>query len=244
MAIYDVTNYKLPLTSIMRRNQSHLIVIVDADCNDTEILLQNCAKHEYFYDTYHWLVFGSFLNVTEKFQEVELLVNADISVSIDYENNNNWTILDVYNPSYKHGGELVINEVGYYNENEGYNVPITGSKYFIRRNMTGTLFKTVVVIPENISMTLREYLDYDEDRKNNTFSRFQTVTIQNCQDFFNFDVNRTVFTSWGYQQPNGDVDGMLKELKEKRIEFGSAPLMSKPYRVKIIDYGYGNWIMT
>lgn len=49
--------------------------------------------------------------------------------------------------------------------------------------------------------------------------------------------------SWGYEQPDGDVDGMLKELKEKRIDFGNAPLMYRLYRIKLIDYGYGNWII-
>ncbi|KAK4883878.1 hypothetical protein RN001_000149 [Aquatica leii] len=239
----DLENHKIPLEGILHRNQSHLAVVVDADCNGTETLLQKCAKLEYFYNTYHWLAFGSFFNVTDKFKDVELVVNADVSFTVDYHKNGNWTILDVYNPSYKNGGELIVTEVGYYNRIDGYRVPITENLYFKRKNMTGTIFKSVVVITDNITISLRQYLDNDDDRKNNTFNRFQALLIQNCQDFFNFEINQSVIASWGYQKSNGDVDGMLKELKEKRIDFGSAPLMFKGYRLKMIDYGCGTWIM-
>ncbi|KAF5282553.1 hypothetical protein FQA39_LY04960 [Lamprigera yunnana] len=243
ISIYNPSSSNLELSKIFQRYHSHLAVIIDADCMNSETLLQECTKYECFYDTFHWLVFGSAVNITEKFEDVELVINADVTIAVDYNETGNWAILDLYNPSRKDGGKVIVQEIGYYNDEEGYNVSCFGDKYFVRKNMTGITFKTVFVIPEKNNLSLKEYSEYDGDRNINTFSRFQVRVFENCQNFYNYSTDDMVLSSWGYQQPNGDVDGMLKELKEKRIDFGSAPLMLKEYRLKLVDYGLGTWIM-
>ncbi|KAF5300902.1 hypothetical protein FQR65_LT09065 [Abscondita terminalis] len=244
VSIHDV-NFKIPLIEIMRKDQSHLAIVVDGDCNDATYLLKMSAKLEYFYDTYHWLVFGSHYNVTKKFKDAELAVNADVSFATTYGASENWTILDIYNPSYKNGGQLVIKEIGNYSDSEGFHLLTTHNKYFDRKNMSGVLFKSAVVVKKfhKLTIPLNQYLSNDNDRSHNTFNRFHNNVVENCEDFFNFEVNKTVVNSWGYQQLNREVDGMLKLLKEKLIDFGSAPLLFKPYRLKLIDYGYGTWVL-
>lgn len=56
-------------------------------------------------------------------------------------------------------------------------------------------------------------------------------------------MDKIILDSWGYEQPNGEVDGLVKELKNRNLDFGLVPLMFKLYRLKVMDYGYGNWIM-
>ncbi|KAF2884491.1 hypothetical protein ILUMI_21687 [Ignelater luminosus] len=209
------------------------------------MIADNCANQQFFYATYHWLAFGSTVDVIEKFRNVSLAINTDLNVAVpNNENANvkNWTIYDVYNPSYNHGGNLKILDIGYYNEQEGYHVVLKDTKYYRRRNMTGTLFRSAVVIPENITISLDEYLASEKEHFNNSSPRFQSITIRNCQDFFNFKMNVTIVHSWGYEQSDGEVDGLVKELKYKKVDFGLAPLLFQLYRLKVIDFGYGNWI--
>lgn len=56
-------------------------------------------------------------------------------------------------------------------------------------------------------------------------------------------MNISLLQSWGYEQPNGEVDGMVGDLNKGKIDFGLAPLMFKLYRLKLMDFGYGNWII-
>ncbi|KAB0803669.1 hypothetical protein PPYR_00639 [Photinus pyralis] len=243
VALYDVADHNLTLSGVFFRDQSNLAVVVNGDCEETETFLQHCGKLDLFSHTYHWLVLGSHRDVIGKFENVDMFINADISVAISDEGKSKHTIFDVYNPAYKRGGNLVVSEVGCYTEEDGYKVQVKDIKYYRRRNMTGTMLKSVMVVPGRISTSLAEYLTNDEDRKNNTFSRFQNVVLHNCQEFFDYDVNMSLMASWGYLRPDGDVDGMLKEIKEKRIDFGNAPLLFKLYRLKIMDYGFGSWVM-
>lgn len=55
-------------------------------------------------------------------------------------------------------------------------------------------------------------------------------------------MNASRVDSWGYEQPSGEVDGLVKELKYKKVDFGLTPLLFHLYRLRVVDYGYGSWI--
>lgn len=66
---------------------------------------------------------------------------------INPNNSDEYTIFDVYNPAYKHGGELQIQLLNTYNKNnDTYSLAKTGSKYWMRKNMTGITFRSAVVV--------------------------------------------------------------------------------------------------
>lgn len=107
-----------------------------------------------FDDTQHWLVMASNNSILRNFANLALNINSNIYVALpDNTNSNNkkkWGIIDVYNPAYKHGGELKTESVGFYSTAEGLKVARNSNKYWVRRNMTGATFKVMVVVNKNI----------------------------------------------------------------------------------------------
>lgn len=118
-------------------------------------LFQETDK-KYFYETYHWLITSSTMNITEKLKILRLNINSDMNLVIfkqsDSINNANVSIYDVYNPAFEHGGELKVDIFGYYNQKQGYIINNLENKYWRRKNMTGVTFKSAVVV--------RNYLDF------------------------------------------------------------------------------------
>lgn len=106
----------------------------------------------FFYESYRWLVFASAVDVAQKFENVSLYINADIQMIVPnkIENPTNWTTLGVYNPAQPRGGSLVVQESGYYSPEDGFRIKYVGSKYFYRSNMSGTTFKTAMVVREKM----------------------------------------------------------------------------------------------
>ncbi|KAB0803659.1 hypothetical protein PPYR_00629 [Photinus pyralis] len=245
VSFHDVSNRTFSSQSVLEKQHYHIGVIIDGNCPDIEPFLIECGNRKFFFETYHWLVFASEESLANIFENVSLSINADISlVTPNYTTQPlTWTIFDVYNPSQRRGGDLKVEKSGFYNGDEGYNVELVWNKYYKRRNMTGTIFKAAMVIPENISITLDEYLQSDAEKNNNTFSRFNAVAVHLCQDFYNFSMEKSIINSWGYVQPDGDVNGLVRKLKYDELDFGIAALLYKLFRLKVIDYGYGNWVM-
>ncbi|KAK5649013.1 hypothetical protein RI129_003905 [Pyrocoelia pectoralis] len=196
VSVHEVTNRTFSIQTVLEKQHYHIGVIIDGDCPSLEPFFIECANRKFFFETYHWLVFGSNDSVVNTFENVGLCINADVSLVIP--NYSTWTIFDIYNPSQKRGGHLKVEEVGFYNEEEGYNSKFVWNRYYKRRNMTGTTFKAAMV---------------------------------------------SIINSWGYVQPDGDVDGLVGKLKYDELDFGIAALLYKLFRLKVIDYGYGNWVM-
>lgn len=104
-----------------------------------------CGQLKLFGAKHHWLIVASSINVTEKFNNVVLNINADIHLAVP-STPLNWTIIDIYNPASKHGGVLNCTEIGLYNEKEGYKFRNYEAIYWARKNMTGITFKSLVVV--------------------------------------------------------------------------------------------------
>lgn len=67
-------------------------------------------------------------------------------LNTENETSDSFTIFDVYNPAFKHGGQLRIEVAGFYDEFQGYRILSHESKYWKRKNMTGVSFKSAVVV--------------------------------------------------------------------------------------------------
>lgn len=67
---------------------------------------------------------------------MNLNINSEVTVAL--LKNDTWTVFDVYNQAVKHDGILFINKRLIMEDAK--------SKYIRRRNMTGVLFKTFIVV--------------------------------------------------------------------------------------------------
>ncbi|KAJ8943035.1 hypothetical protein NQ318_022579, partial [Aromia moschata] len=181
----DVSNALEKLKTVLHRDYYRLGVVLDGDCENFTGFVNEYVDKKYFYETYHWLIASSSEEtVLAALEKVKLNVNSDVHLVVPLENGT-YTIVDVYNPAFEHGGKLIKKEIGYYNRNDGYIVKIRGNKYWERRNMTGATFKSAVVIP-HLDKPLKEYLSNDGNRRINSMHRFQTACVNHCKDFFNF----------------------------------------------------------
>lgn len=82
------------------------------------------------------------------FDKVNLNVDSNIKVVYPQKNGNNLTYLidDVYNPAYGKGGKLKSSTIGIYTNLDGYQTNERLNKYFLRKNLTGVQFNSVIVV--------------------------------------------------------------------------------------------------
>ncbi|KAF2895118.1 hypothetical protein ILUMI_11048, partial [Ignelater luminosus] len=224
----------------------HFGIIVDGDCINTASLLKQAEKLMLFGDTQHWLVMASNKSVLRYFTNLSLNINSDLYVALPGNTNSNnkpkWTIIDVYNPAYKHGGELKTEGIGSYNDAEGFKIDRQPNKYWVRRNMTGVTFKVMIVLREAATnMTLKEFLYCDNNRKTDSFVRFQCRLIHYCQDMYNFSMEIITTNTWGYEYAKGKFDGLTGALQNREADFGCSGLYIKPERLSILDFAVGFW---
>ncbi|KAG5894959.1 hypothetical protein JTB14_023308 [Gonioctena quinquepunctata] len=130
----------------MKKRTNHFGVILDGDCDTVTYILNENTDRAYFYETYHWLILSQSEDISSTFHPLKLNINSDVHLAVSKGNTGNISIFDVYNPASEHGGDLRIEPLGYYNEFEGYKAKYTQNKYWERRNMTGVVFKSAIVV--------------------------------------------------------------------------------------------------
>lgn len=97
-------------------------------------------------------------------------------------------------------------------------------------------------LPKPHEGDLVEYLQFnDDDREVNSFNRFHAVLMYHTRDYYDYQLNMSVTTSWGYKQPNGLFDGMVRAIELRQIDFGTSPLFVKDERWPVVDYGRRTW---
>ena len=66
-------------------------------------------------------------------RNLPLSINAELTLSM--QNSENFTLYDVYNPSYRHGGKLNVTYMGYWKNQEGIRIFLNQYKYIRRGNL-------------------------------------------------------------------------------------------------------------
>lgn len=142
----NVNNFKSIKDDLMfKADRIPTGILVDGDCPNMSEFLVKCALWKLFDVKHIWLIQSSTNNIFELFDNVDINVNAIVHTVI--KKNVFWPIIDVYSPARKKGGLLNLTEIGYYDTRKNtYKVNSFGSKYWIRRNMTGVKFKADVVV--------------------------------------------------------------------------------------------------
>lgn len=81
--------------------------------------------------------------IQSAFENVILTVNSNLIIIVE-----NYTVYDVYNPSTLHGGQLITTSFRHWQLETRKFEKYTKFQhlYWIRRNMTGIVFQTMVVV--------------------------------------------------------------------------------------------------
>lgn len=136
-----------------RYSQPHGVV-VNLECNNTSSFMGQISKRILFHNERFWLMFHTDLeNTFGILSQQNINVDAEIVLALpvdaDYtEELENYEIYEVFNPSSNRGGRLNITQLGNWNKNDGFNIPVKQTKIERRRDLRG------IILPSVISVTI------------------------------------------------------------------------------------------
>lgn len=159
LSFIDLSSSKSDSWPVMRFEYQPIGIIFDVDCNKTENIFDEFSTQSYFNASYMWLMLSDDYD-----QSFELLssqnINLDAEITLAVVNDGNATkLFDIYNPSARTNGELVVNAKGFWDESAGLNITLTGSKLDQRRNLNGVVIHTGIVSFKVENQTLEQHLE-------------------------------------------------------------------------------------
>lgn len=84
------------------------------------------------------------VNAINIFKRVNLNIAVNLIVAV--QNGEEWTLFEVYNPSFKNKGTLRVRVVAYYSKHTGLQFGKVQPKYVRRRNMEEVHFRSQIVV--------------------------------------------------------------------------------------------------
>ena len=106
-----------------------------------------------FNESYFWLLHttaGDRLPL-ELLDRLPLSVNAELTLAVRGNGSTDrFELYDVYNPSYRHGGELNVTEMGYWKAGQGVHNKLTQYKYKRRGDLRGMYLNFSIVVSEMV----------------------------------------------------------------------------------------------
>lgn len=165
-------------------NQPKVGVIFDTTCNETSDLFEQFSSLKVFNGSFSWLMFAESFEATLKMLSSQYInLDADITLAVAISDRS-FELFDVYNPNSRTNGQLVVNPIGQWTQENGYNVTKIGTKFERRSNLNGAVYRAVVIAhPTNT--TLIPYLEKN-DKVVDAAHRFNYNLFKILQAKYNF----------------------------------------------------------
>lgn len=136
----------------IRLSNTHCVV-VDLDCNETNKFLEDISNRIMFHYERNWLIISSDFNKSfDILSQQNINIDSEVSLAIPEPETNrqNYDIYEVYNPSSKHGGQLNMTRLGYWNKSTGLIIAMNQTKIERRRDLQGITFSSIITVMENV----------------------------------------------------------------------------------------------
>lgn len=166
LSFYQVSSPVFNLNNswnLMRYENRQLGIHFDTTCSETRKIFDEFSRFNFFNASYIWLLLtddSESLFEVLSFQNIN--VDAEITVAVK-TNQNTAQLFDVYNPSSRSNGEVVIQPKGTWDDANGLNITLNGSKFDKRSDLKGIYIQSGIVataVPKH--QTLQEYMDSDD----------------------------------------------------------------------------------
>lgn len=170
---------------------------------------------------------------------------------------NKFFIYDVWNPGRQQGGELTMDLIGVYRqqENQGKGEEeeekvmqfheLDDRIMFHRRlDLSGLHLHCAIVVTSPFNDTLESYITHNYNPYLDTVHRLNFRTIGLVQDYYNFKLRVRRVHSWGYVQNASaatSFDGMVGMVQRGEVDFGCSPAWFRLERLQVVDYGAQTW---
>lgn len=165
-SFFDVSSPTFNLNDSWRMMQfdyRQIGVVFDVTCNETDDVFDEFSRSRYFNASYNWLmVSDNYNNSIDLLRHQNINLDAEISLAvIGVENISQ--LYDIYNPNSRSQGKLVVQKKGVWNNDDGINITLTGSKFDRRSNLNGVFIHAGIVasqIPKH--QTLEQYMEGED----------------------------------------------------------------------------------
>lgn len=163
-SFFDVSSTKFNLSEAwdMMRFDSHpLAVIWDLTCNETAKIFDEFSRFKFFNASYNWLMMSDeYESSIEVLRYQNINLDAEITIAIIEDDPNSFKLHDIYNPSARTNGKIVVQPKGLWTENAGLNITLKGGKFDLRSNLNGIFIHAGIVATKvQKNQTLAQYLE-------------------------------------------------------------------------------------
>ncbi|XP_011296660.1 glutamate [NMDA] receptor subunit 1-like [Fopius arisanus] len=236
---YRPTTFDIDLTDILRVNYYHLGVVLDFDCPLSDNVIEKFSNHLPFNESYHWLVLSHLSSIPMKYLEVlPLTIASELTSAI--REKDEFQLYDIYNPSYRHGGSVVITDKGRWTPRNGLHDKLIQYKYTRRTDLQQTCLNFSVVLYDPPLPDFMTYLSTYMSIEKDTLTRAHYPVAMYLQDMYNFSMKIHQATSWGYPV-NGSFDGIIGDIISGVIDMSLTPFVFHTGRMDFIEYIAETW---
>lgn len=229
---------EIGLNSVMSFNYHKIGIVTDLSCSKIEVLFNALSEFNYFNASYYWLLLSDNFQAAVKLMERQNInLDAEITLAIATDKNN-FTLFDVYKPSHKYHGELIVTPKGTYSEE--FNINLTQSKFQRRIDLSGIKINVgIIATAVKKNQTLIEYLENCDEFLVDVQHRhhYQLFKVLAEKHNFSYFLHHGAF--WGFNR-----SGIMELFSKNQIEFSISPIRTSPERLNLVDFSVTTWITT
>ncbi|XP_011296663.1 glutamate receptor-like [Fopius arisanus] len=231
----------LDMQRILKVHYYKLGIFLDLDCSGSETIFhQFQSQHLRHNESYFWLMLTIKSELPKYFEHLPLNIATEMTAALRTPDGEH-TLYDVYNPSYRHGGNLNVTLMGYWNVENGLNIQLTQYKYKRRGNLYGLGLNASIAIDHPTVPDYETYIHNPINPHYDTMHRYNFALTRQLRDYYNFTMNLSRGTTWGYLI-NGSFNGIIGDMIKGIVDFGATPFQFKPERIDVIEYTVQGWL--
>lgn len=164
---------------------------------------------------------GLFSFLSFSLLDAEIILASISSTDSMVGNNNeyNYSIHEVFNPSSKRGGKLNITQLGHWNNKDGFKISLKQTKIERRRNLNGIALSSVISL-NNVPnhTTFLEHINSNKFTHLDSMNRMAYRLFLIMMDMYNFTMNLRVSDIWGSLDSEGRWHGAIGLLNRSEVD--------------------------
>jgi hypothetical protein len=229
------------LNLVMKFKYHKIGIIIDLNCDEIENFFEFISEMNFFNSSYNWLLLSDHYQTSVKLLECQN-INIDAEITLAIATGDNFILYDIYKPSHKYHGDLIMTYKGSYDEK--FNITLNGSKFQRRSDLRGIKINVgIVATAVEKNQTLLEYLESHEEFLIDVQHRHHYRLFQVLAEKHNFSYFVHRGALWGFFR-NGTYNGILGMYQSGQIDFSITPFRITNDRFDMVDFSITTWIST
>ncbi|THK33136.1 ionotropic receptor 75a [Diachasma alloeum] len=236
---YQSTMNDVDVTTILRIAHFQVGVVLDFDCPFSKNILDKFSNQLHFNDSYYWLVLSRLTPISVNFlQHLRLTIEAELTFAV--REGDTFKLHDVYNPSYRHGCDVVIVDKGKWSPGDGLSNKLTQYKYE-RRHLHGVTLNFTVTVANPVDVDIVTYLSSQKNRGLDPMQKSHYNLMLFLQYLYKFSITVYLSPLWGILV-NGSYNGIMGDMvSNEGVDMSISPFEFDWYRLHVVEYVVPTW---